>query len=93
MTIPIRIDMTVTESQQNYCLKVTETNTPIQVDVETPVVAGTAKEYKGECDITPTDAKQVFNTEGMRCPHNFIVEPIPNNYGLITYNGSIITVS
>lgn len=93
MTIPIRIDMTVTESQQNYCLKVVETNTPIQVDVETPVVAGIAKEYKGECDITPTNEKQVFNTEGMRCPQNFIVEPIPQNYGLITYNGSTIIVS
>lgn len=93
MTIPIRIGMTVTESQQNYGLRVIEKNIPISVDVETPIVAGVAKEYEGEYDITPTDTAQVFSTEGKRCPHNFIVEPIPNNYGLITYNGSIITVS
>lgn len=93
MNIPIRIDMKVTESQQNYWLRVIEKNIPISVDVETPIVAGVAKEYEGEYDITPTNTAQVFSTEGKRCPHNFIVEPIPNNYGLITYNGSIITVS
>ena len=93
MTIPIRVDMKVTESQQNYWLRVIEKNIPISVDVETPIVAGVAKEDEGEYDITPTNTEQVFSTEGKRCPHNFIVEPIPNNYGLITYNGSIITVS
>lgn len=93
MTLPIRIDITVAESEQQFDLTVAETNIPIQIDVETPVVAGIEKEYKGECDITPTNEKQVFNTEGMRCPHNFIVEPIPQNYGLITYNGSTIIVS
>ena len=93
MTIPIRVDMKVTESQQKYGLRVIEKNIPISVDVETPIVAGVAKEYEGEYDITPTNTAQVFSTEGKRCPHNFIVEPIPNNYGLITYNGSIITVS
>ena len=93
MNIPIRIDTKVTESQQNYWLRVIEKNIPISVDVETPIVAGVAKEYEGEYDITPTNTAQVFSTEGKRCPHNFIVEPIPNNYGLITYNGSIITVS
>lgn len=93
MTLPIRIDITVAESEQQFDLTVAETNIPIQIDVETPVVAGIAKEYKGEYDITPTNTAQVFSTEGKRCPHNFIVEPIPQNYGLITYNGSTITVS
>lgn len=93
MTLPIRIDITVAESEQQFDLTVAETNIPIQIDVETPVVAGIAKEYEGEYDITPTNTAQVFSTEGKRCPHNFIVEPIPQNYGLITYNGSTITVS
>lgn len=93
MTLPIRIDITVAESEQQFDLTVAETNIPIQIDVETPVVAGIAKEYEGEYDITPTNTAQVFSTEGKRCPHNFIVEPIPQNYGLITYNGSTIIVS
>ena len=93
MTLPIRIDITVAESEQQFDLSVAETNIPIQIDVETPVVAGIEKEYEGEYDITPTNTAQVFSTEGKRCPHNFIVEPIPQNYGLITYNGSTIIVS
>jgi hypothetical protein len=93
MTLPIRIDITVAESEQQYDLTVVETNIPIAVDVGTAIVASIAEDYDGEYDITPSSAAQVFQTEGKRVLHDFVVEPIPQNYGLITYNGSTITVS
>lgn len=93
MTLPIRIEITVAESEQQYDLTVVETNIPIQIGVETPVVASTVPEYDGEYDITPGSAAQVFQTNGKKITHDFIVEPIPSNYGLITWDGSTITVS
>lgn len=93
MTLPIRIDITVAESEQQYDLTVVETNIPIAVDVGTAIVASIAEDYDGEYDITPSCTAQVFQTEGKRVLHDFVIEPIPQNYGLITYNGSTITVS
>lgn len=51
------------------------------------------EEYKGSVDITPTDGVKVLETQGKLLAENIIIEPIPNNYGLITWNGSTLTVS
>ena len=93
MTLPIRIEITVAESEQQFGLTVVEANIPIQIGVETPIVASIVPEYDGDYDITPTSTAQVFQTNGKKITHDFIVEPIPSNYGLITWDGSTITVS
>lgn len=49
--------------------------------------------YQGSVDVTPTNTIQVLATQGKVLDSNITIEPIPNNYGLITYNGSYITVS
>ena len=49
--------------------------------------------YSGSYDITPSGAAQVVHIDGLRAAHDIIIEPIPSNYGLITWNGSVITVS
>ena len=54
------------------------------VDVET---------YTGSYEVTPSAETQTLNVEGMRMAHPLTVNPIPSNYGLVTWNGSVITVS
>ena len=49
--------------------------------------------YTGELTVTPGSQAQVLETAGLLVPENIVVEPIPSNYGLITWNGSTITVS
>lgn len=49
--------------------------------------------YEGEYTITPSTETQVLNTRNLRMTDNVTVEPIPQNYGLITWNGSTLTVS
>lgn len=49
--------------------------------------------YEGTYTVTPSGSEQILNTKNMRMTDNITVEPIPNNYGLITWNGSYITVS
>lgn len=50
-------------------------------------------EYEGLKTVTPNANRQVLPTEGCYMTEDIYVEPIPNNYGLITYDGSCITVS
>lgn len=49
--------------------------------------------YDGSYDVTPTGEQQILLTKHLRMAENVIVEPIPSNYGLITWNGSVLTVS
>ena len=49
--------------------------------------------YTGETTVTPSEEVQTLSTSGRVVLDNITVNPIPSNYGLITYNGSTITVS
>lgn len=91
--IPIRIDLIVSESQQLFDLTVTETNIPVSLEPQTVIVSSSIPDYDGDYDIIPTGEAQVLQTKNCRMTENVTVNPIPSNYGLITWNGSIITVS
>lgn len=56
-------------------------------------VETTAPPYEGEYAVTPGAEAQVLETRGLRMTGNVIVNPIPQNYGLITWDGSTLTVS
>lgn len=49
--------------------------------------------YQGIYEVTPSSQTQVLSTRDMRMEQNVTINPIPNNYGLITWDGSTITVS
>lgn len=49
--------------------------------------------YTGEYSVTPTNSAQTLSTAGYALRSDITIEAIPSNYGLITYNGSTITVS
>lgn len=65
----------------------TSTGTPVaRVFVERPL-------YEGLTEVTPSSEAQVLETKNLRMDENVTINPIPSNYGLITWNGSTITVS
>ena len=49
--------------------------------------------YDGEYTIRPSTEAQVLPTQEMMMRDNITIEAIPRNYGLITWNGSTLTVS
>ena len=49
--------------------------------------------YQGETTFTPTDTAQTIEVENLVCAENIVINPIPSNYGKITWNGSYLTVS
>ena len=49
--------------------------------------------YSGQYAFIPTRETQTIDIKDKIASQNIIINPIPNNYGLITYNGSKLTVS
>lgn len=49
--------------------------------------------YDGEYEFAPSQEIQVVSTEGKILKHDIVIDPVPENYGLITWNGSVLTVS
>lgn len=49
--------------------------------------------YEGSYTLTPTAEEQIIPTNGLRMTDDLTIAPIPNNYGLITWDGTTITVS
>ena len=61
------------------------------VRVESSTAGGVP--YDGPYEVTPTNEAQTLQTAGRTLAQDVTVGAIPSNYGLITYDGSIITVS
>ena len=51
------------------------------------------KWYEGSYSITPSSEAQTLPTKFRVEDADIVIQPIPQNYGLITWNGSTITVS
>lgn len=48
--------------------------------------------YDGAYDFIPTEQAQTIQISDKTARANIIIEPIPSNYGRITYNGAYLTV-
>lgn len=57
---------------------------PSAVDVEV---------YAGPYEFTPTEVTQTVEIENRTAIQDITINPIPSNYGLITWNGVTLTVS
>ena len=49
--------------------------------------------YDGSYEWTPTDEIQTIEIAGKKAIDHIKINPVPQNYGLITWNGSTLTVS
>lgn len=49
--------------------------------------------YTGAVSITPTNETQILDTADKSVYENITINPIPSNYGLITWDGAALTVS
>lgn len=85
------VSLTVLESEF-IGLKIEGSETiPLEVGVVTEMSG--YPEYEGSYEITPSTSVQTLSTANRHTVADFIINPIPQNYGLITWNGSTLTVS
>lgn len=62
-------------------------------EIATRIIGGDIPAYGGPYVVTPTRETQTLMTKERAMTANVIINPIPSNYGLITWNGSSLTVS
>ena len=67
---------------------------PVQVEgiLTIPAAVG-VDPYTGSYEVTPSLETQTLLTNTKYMTDNVVVNPIPSNYGLITWDGSVLTVS
>lgn len=49
--------------------------------------------WEGPYEVVPTASAQTLATSGLQMASDLTVGPIPSNYGLVTWDGSTLTVS
>lgn len=74
-------------------MHVSTRNVSVPVNIGTAYYMGRDAPYEGPVIFTPSANEQIIQTAGKTVAENIIINPIPSNYGLVTYNGAIITIS
>lgn len=92
MSAPVRISLDIVGNEP-IKMGVKSPSSKASMGVAAPIVVGLLPEYDGAYEVTPSEETQVLNTKDKQTNENIVINPIPQNYGLITYNGSTITVS
>lgn len=89
---------------QTVTLEVTERSVPLTLDVSDDGGITMSVEqvreiyvdrpvYTGTQTVTPSSQTQTLRTDGKRIVGDITVAPVPSNYGLVTWNGSYLTIS
>lgn len=93
MKIPVRIDVQVDNNAVNLNMQEAGGVKVYDVEPSEVIVAGLSEPYEGEYVFTPTEDEQIIPINGKKAIQDITINPIPSNYGLITWDGTIITVS
>lgn len=91
ITVPITVPMEVSAISPAVPITVEAISDAIQVELSAEYQI--YPPYDGPYEFTPSLEAQTVHTAGNYMKQDIVIEPIPNNYGLITWNGSTLTVS
>lgn len=92
MNIPHKVPLAVSTDGVAVDLGVQEPQ-GVALDMTVGVYAQIGEHYHGAYTVTPTNQAQVLDTDALILDGNITINPIPSNYGLISWDGSTITVS
>lgn len=68
-------------------------NISVTAEVINKIRSTNYEEYTGDTRVTPSDFSQVLLTANKVLLDNIYIDPIPSNYGKITWDGAVLTVS
>ena len=83
--------MNASEAVEVYQVTVSE-DTAMAFTVDTEI-RGSYPDYAGAYEVTPSAETQILPTSGTGLLQDIRINPIPSNYGLITWNGATLLVS
>lgn len=89
----ILVNLEIESTEVLFPLEI-ELEEPIDLELETNIIirGGSAEYYDGPTEVTPSEDTQVLLTDELMMADNVTVNPIPQNYGRLLWNGSILTV-
>ena len=96
MTVDVstrQVAMTVAATVQQIVMNVAISAQQVAMTVGVAIVAGLPEHYEGQYEFIPGDEVQTINIKNMMADADIIIDPIPSNYGKISWNGSVLTVS
>lgn len=89
-----RLELHITDQCLPLKLEFSDQSIPIEFEGVQTVTEFVGEAYTGEVEITPSPEEQVLHTTGKLLAEDVVIKPIPNNYGLVTYdNRKIITIT
>lgn len=88
----ITVPMTVAVSNVQVPMTVS-VQPEIAMSVGMKYEVNTHETYHGEYEFTPAEEPQVIEAADKIMERNIVINPIPSNYGRISYNGAVLTVS
>lgn len=89
----IMIPMKVSASNAYVPMTITGTGTSIPMALSVECELGRPPQYTGPTEFAPNQGYQTIETHDKMLLTDIIIDPIPSNYGLVTWDGSTITVS
>lgn len=87
-TIPIFI----TETEFEVPLSVFDSE-PLNIDIDATGYPVYPDVYTGTVNVVPTMQRQTLKTKGLTLLDDVTIEKIPDCYGLVTWNGSVLNIS
>ena len=88
-----RVDVAVVENAVELDVGVSGASIVEDMELATPIQVVQGEHYTGAVAVTPTASTQTLHTAGLFVDEDITIAPIPSNYGLITWDGSVLTVS
>lgn len=92
--IPIVVHVRVNETEASYSMRVEEGRFVFPATLATPIdINRNIPTYEGEYTVTPSSETQYLRTNELMMRGDITINPVPSNYGLITWDGTNLTVS
>jgi len=88
----MRVNLSFTETTNEYLLGFAD-DTDFEIGFESEMKPLPTTPYEGPYEVTPSRETQILPAAGKLMLEAVVVNPIPRNYGLISYDGFSITVS
>lgn len=89
----ITIPMNVSVQGETLPMCVVMTNETVNMTIGAEYVISGVASFDGPYEYTPAEQEQTIAIKNLRATQDIIINSIPSNYGLITWNGSELTVS
>lgn len=89
----ITIPMTISATGETVPVTVSSDKETLGLTISPAYQMVEADEYDGPYEVTPSSEEQVLLTDGKMMVGNITVGKIPQNYGLVTWNGAFLTIS